>query len=81
MVRGVIFALALALSACCADTSQFCAQEYGAECVQAAFDSEQACSDVGSDSAQLGCSTEFDAYLACLDTALDCGSCEILAWT
>lgn len=75
MIRWAV--LALSLSACCADTGQLCAEEYGADCVQEAFDSEQACGSAASSAEELGCAAEFDDYLACLQTANDCGSCEL----
>lgn len=75
-VRGVV--LALLLSSCCADTARLCDEEYGAECVQEAFDSQQACGSAASSAQALDCATEFDDYLACLQTANDCGGCEPL---
>lgn len=71
-------ALALVLGGCCVDASSLCEERYGAACVQAAFDSEEACGRAAADSDELGCSIEYEEYLACLENAQDCGSCEAL---
>ena len=75
MFRGM--ALCLFLSACCVDASKFC-ENYEAECVQRAFDSEPMCDTAASRAETLGCVVEFDDYLSCLQTANDCGTCEAL---
>ncbi|MFK8002292.1 MAG: hypothetical protein AB8H86_22035 [Polyangiales bacterium] len=75
MIRSAV--LAIALSGCCADTAQLCAEEYGAECVQDAFDSQQACGSAAANAEELDCAEEFEGYLDCLQTANDCGSCEL----
>lgn len=74
--------LALLLSACCPE-SEYCADESASPCVQAAFAAGETCGAAAGESAELGCSLEFDEYLACLDTASDCGTCESLrvGWT